>query len=375
MRQAVDNTLEPLESRMMFSVTAVAAGGVLIVNGDTNANVITVSRDVTGNLLVNSGAVNITGTTPATVASIHDLQIFGQDGNDSITLDTTNGALPAAKVSADSGNDTVIGGAGDDIIDGGAGNDMLLGTDGADTLHGGAGDDLIDGNGGADTAFLGAGNDTFVWDPGDGSDIVEGGTDTDAMVFNGSAASENIDLSNNAGRLKFFRDAGRITMDVNDVETVNFNALGGADNVTIHDLRGTDVTKVNVNLAGPNRAADDQLDSVVVEGTNARDLITVGGGGLGGISVGGLAARVNVTGADPTDKLAVNGLDGDDLIIASALNANSIAFSADGGRGNDILIGSAGNDTLLGADGNDILIGAAGTDQLNGGSGLNVVIQ
>ena len=39
-------------------------------------------------------------------------------------------------------------------------------------------------------------------------------------------------------------------MDLNDVETVNFNALGGTDTVTVNDLSGTDVTQVNVNLAG-----------------------------------------------------------------------------------------------------------------------------
>ena len=30
-------------------------------------------------------------------------------------------------------------------------------------------------------------------------------------------------------------------MDLNDVETVDFNALGGADTITVNDLSGTDV--------------------------------------------------------------------------------------------------------------------------------------
>ena len=30
-------------------------------------------------------------------------------------------------------------------------------------------------------------------------------------------------------------------MDTNDVETVDFNALGGSDTVTVNDLTGTDV--------------------------------------------------------------------------------------------------------------------------------------
>ena len=40
-------------------------------------------------------------------------------------------------------------------------------------------------------------------------------------------------------------------MDLNDVEHINFSALGGADNIVVSDLSGTDVTQVNLNLDGP----------------------------------------------------------------------------------------------------------------------------
>ena len=39
-------------------------------------------------------------------------------------------------------------------------------------------------------------------------------------------------------------------MDTDSVEMVDFNALGGADTVTVNDLTGTDVSSVNVDLAG-----------------------------------------------------------------------------------------------------------------------------
>jgi Ca2+-binding RTX toxin-like protein len=48
-------------------------------------------------------------------------------------------------------------------------------------------------------------------------------------------------------------------------------------------------------------------------------------------------------------------------------------FTADGGDGNDILIGSRGNDTLSGGAGDDILIGNGGQDVLDGGTGNNNV--
>jgi hypothetical protein len=101
---------------------------------------------------------------------------------------------------------------------------------------GGNGNDSIDGNRGNDVALMGNGDDTFVWDPGDGSDVVEGQNGHDTMLFNGANQSEKIDLSANGSRLRFFRDQGNITMDTAGVERVDFNALGGADLVTVNDL-------------------------------------------------------------------------------------------------------------------------------------------
>jgi Ca2+-binding RTX toxin-like protein len=85
---------------------------------------------------------------------------------------------------------------------------------------------------------------------------------------------------------------------------------------------------------------------------------------------------VNITGAEATvDRLTVNALAGDDVVDASALSADAILFTADGGDGDDVLIGGAGNDTLLGGDGDDVLIGGPGQDILDGGSGDNILIQ
>ena len=97
---------------------------------------------------------------------------------------------------------------------------------------------------------MGTGDDTFVWDPGDGSDTIEGQTGSDTMRFNGAGVAENIDIAANGTRLRFFRDIANITMDTNDVETVAFNALGGADTINVNDLTGTDVTNVRIDLAG-----------------------------------------------------------------------------------------------------------------------------
>ena len=248
-------------------------------------------------------------------------------------------------------------------IDGGAGNDRILGGKGDDLLLGGEGNDFIDGNQGNDVAFLGAGDDVFQWDSGDGSDVVEGQAGTDTMLFNGSGGDENFDVAANGGRARFFRDLGNITMDLNDVETIRLNALGGADNTVVGDLSGTDVTKVAIDLAAVinGKTGDGALDSITVNATNAGDSVTIASVGKQ-IVVDGLSAQVTIDHADATDRLVVNGLDGDDLIDASGLKAGRIGLQIFGGLGEDTIIGSAGNDTVNGGDGDDIALLGGGDD-------------
>ncbi len=224
---------------------------------------------------------------------------------------------------------------------------------------------------------MGAGDDFFQWDPGDGSDTVEGQAGTDTMLFNGSGQNEIFDLSANGGRLRFFRDLGNIVMDLNDVEVVDLNALGGADTITVNDLSGTDVVEFNIDLAGVlgGVTGDWQADTVIVNGTNGDDVVVVAGD-ASGVAVLGLAAQVNISNAEAAlDRLVVNALVGDDAVDASGLATNAIQLTADGGEDNDELIGGAGNDTLLGGDGDDVLIGGPGIDILDGGPGDNIVIQ
>ncbi len=280
---------------------------------------------------------------------------------------------------ADSGNDALVvnGGAGSDVINastlaadhvnltmnGGAGDDVIHGSHGNDTVVGGTGND---------TASLGEGDDTFVWNPGDGNDTVNGQAGTDTLQFNGANINENIDISANGAHATFFRNVANITMDLNNVETINFKALGGADNATVNDLSKTDVTKVNVDLAATGGGGDGQVDTIVINATNGADTITVANND-GVVTVSGLAATVTISGFEATDRLVINGLGGDDAIVATGLGT-AMQFTADGGDGNDVLVGTAGNNTLHGGAGDDILIGNGGVDVLDGGSGNNVVI-
>jgi len=156
---------------MAITATFNPGAGVLTEFGDALDNNITTSRNAAGQILVNGGAVAVVGGTP-TVANTALIQTFGQGGNDVITLDESNGALPAANLFGGNGNDTLTGGSGNDQLFGQAGNDTLLGKGGADFLFGGDDNDTLTGGDGDDQVFGEAGNDRMIWNPGDDTHAV-----------------------------------------------------------------------------------------------------------------------------------------------------------------------------------------------------------
>jgi Ca2+-binding RTX toxin-like protein len=292
-----------------------------------------------------------------------------------VTVSHTDGPTDSLVVQGQGGDDTLtaanlVAGFVKLTEDGGAGNDTLVGSRGDDTLFGGDGDDFIFGFRGNDVAFMGAGNDTFEWDPGDGSDTVEGQGGQDTMIFNGANVDERIDISASGNHVRFTRDVATITMDLNGVEVVDFNAFGGADTITVNDLSGTDLTALNLDLSSAEGTGigDGASDSVIVNGTNGDDAIQIASFDNGTrIAIGGLFTFVNITGAEgANDRLTVNTLGGNDVVDASGLAANLIGLTLNGGAGNDVLIGSQGDDTFVWnpGDGSDTLEGQAGTDTM-----------
>jgi Ca2+-binding RTX toxin-like protein len=323
------------------------AADTVTVNGTQGADAFGAAGD--------AGGVNVFGLHTAVNV------FFQEQADDRLTLNALGGddVVDATSLEADGIQLT---------INGGLGTDFMIGSEG---------DDLINGGDGNDTALMGAGDDTFVWNPGDDNDIIEGQAGFDTMVFNGANIAERIDVAANGGRVRFSRDEASVTMDLNDTEAITFNALGGADAITVGDLSGTDLTEVNLNLAGTigGTAGDGAADAVTVFGTSGDDVIQAAGD-ASGVSVFGLAARVNITGAEAAnDRLTVNAQAGDDVVEASGLLAGAIQFTADGGAGDDVLIGGEGNDVLLGGIGDDVLIGGPGIDILDGGDGDNILIQ
>src|ERR1700754_2454293 len=197
--------------------------GQLTEFGDALGNTIVTSRDAAGRILVNGGAVTTVGGTP-TVANTGLIEIFGQAGNDTISLDETNGALPAANLFGGDGNDTLTGGSANDMLFGQAGNDTLLGKGGNDFLFGGDGNDTLNGGAGGEQEFGQGGNDRMIWNPGDGTDLFEGGDGTDTAEVNGGNGAEVFTVTANGTRVRFDRvDPAPFSLDIGTTEKAGGN--------------------------------------------------------------------------------------------------------------------------------------------------------
>jgi len=343
------------------TITAVFADGILTITGDDLDNTITVSRDLAGRILVNAGAIPVTGGT-ATVGNTSLIRVIAQEGNDTVRFDEANGVLPTANLLGGDGNDTLSGGAGDDQIEGGPGDDSLFGKGGIDRLLGGAGNDFVSGGVGNDELFGGDDDDVLDWLPGEGSDLAEGGDGNDELLFVGANASEDVDISANGPRLRFFRNPGLVTMDCDGIEKVTFQAKGGADHIAVRDLTDTKVRNVALDILDTD--GTDSKDTVTVEGTAAGDVIKLAGS-TNEVSVTRLDSVLTVVGAkQDSDTLTVNSLGGDDTVDASEVQAGVNFLTLDGGSGIDTLKGGHGNDHLIGGVDNDTVFGGEGDDTL-----------
>jgi Ca2+-binding RTX toxin-like protein len=348
-----------------------------IVVGDLSGTDVTqVNIDLRGPTGTPDGAVDTVTVNATQGADVFDVAgdasgvtVFGlhattnlssMDATDQLTL---NGQAGDDVINASG----LVAGALQLTINGGLGNDNMLGSQGHDLMIGGDGNDV---------AMMGAGNDTFVWNPGDDNDTIEGQTGTDTLLFNGANIAETVDIVANGSRALLTRDVAAVTMDMNGVEAVTFNARGGADAINIGDMSGTDVTQINIDLAAvPGTAAGDgAADTIVINGTGGDDVISLSLEN-GALVIDGLASRVVIEHFDFNDTISINGLGGDDVLVASDVGLGGPQLVFNGGAGDDVLIGGAGNDRLLGGAGDDVLIGGGGTDVLDGGPGDNILLQ
>jgi Ca2+-binding RTX toxin-like protein len=188
---------ETLEPRLLLS-SAVRTSGVLRIYGDAGVdNVITVGLDAGRDNVV----VTINGTTTTVDADdLKKVRIFGDTGNDTITIDDSQTHFSIQtyifagdgddRVRCRNERDYVEGGNGDDRISLGGGRNLALGDAGADVIDGGGQRDFISGGAGSDTLSGGGDRDQLQGDNGD--DLIRGGY-TDPTLNNREGFDDNTD--------------------------------------------------------------------------------------------------------------------------------------------------------------------------------------
>jgi Ca2+-binding RTX toxin-like protein len=292
------------------ATTATFSAGTLSVFGDSAANSIAISRDAAGAILVNGGAITVSGGTP-TVANTARMQVFGLSGNDNLSLNEANGALPPANLFGGADNDVLTGGSSADQLFGQAGNDTLLGKGGGDLLFGGNDNDTLTGGDADDQVFGQSGNDRMIWNPGDDTDLNEGGDGIDSVEVNGGNGAEQFTTTANGTRVRFDRiNPAPFSIDIGTSEKLTLNANGGDDTST----------------ATGNLAA---LIAMTVDGGTGNDTLRGGNG------------NDFLLGGDGND--FVDGNQGNDTAF---LGAGDDTFQWDPGDGSDTIEGQDGNDSM-----------------------------
>jgi len=170
------------------------------------------------------------------------MNISLREGNDILSMRSTNGVdgpviseapIGESHVSGAQGDDRLLGHAGVDHLNGGLGNDTLLGAPGNDVLDGAENADRLEGENGNDT-LLGEGN-TDVLIGGRGEDVLRGGAGNDFINSREpdgtTAVADGVDCGTGFDTVEAdLKD--RVQADCNDVdrapvgETPNVDILG-----------------------------------------------------------------------------------------------------------------------------------------------------
>jgi Ca2+-binding RTX toxin-like protein len=328
-----------------------APGGTTLLSGGDGFDVVTYGYLEATSVFVNlpDTTLNAGGAAGHTYQGIEEFFLSGFDDSfiGSAAGDIVDGYFGNDDIAGGGGDDTLsgnrgldrlLGDGGNDVLDGGSGNDQLFGGDGNDTLRGGdpflhtgvvlepGGDDLLFGGNGSDTLSGNDGDDLL--DGGAGADSLSGGGGFDIASFGDAAAGVSIDLTKASST--WTGDAqGDVLTGIEEIDLTAF----------------ADVVRGDGNANNASGAdGDDQLF-----GLGGDDLL-VGGRG-----------NDSLNGGDGNDVLRGDGAGfrstGDDFLLGNAGND-----LLDGGRGNDRMNGGTGNDTLWGGRGGDFLVGEAGAD-------------
>ncbi|MDP2781876.1 Mbeg1-like protein [Devosia sp.] len=243
--------------------------------------------------------------------------------------------------------ENVVGGSGDDTIEGDSEINILNGVAGNDVLSAGAGDDILIGGTGADVLIGRDGNDTYVYERGDGHDVIIEGT------MEGSADVLSISGVNGFTQTVVSASGKDLLIEI-DPST---SAAGDGGSILIEDY---------LDMAG------DYGVETIIDGDNnvwtKQDIFQfLYGNSSGGLDIWGTSENEVFVGTAQVDSF--HGEDGDDHLIGNA-GADSLI----GGGGDDIIEGGTGDDWLVGDAGSDLIEGGGGADHLSGGLGDDMLL-
>ena len=255
-----------------------------------------------------AGCATATPTIVGCTGDFDAIVVFGNGGNDTITMtliadglpplhgeayggsgddtlkappDTRDVPQPETYIDGEGGNDTIVSGNGQDELHGGDGNDTMQAFEGPDVVRGEAGDDSVS-----------AGKEE---PDANAADVVDGGPGFDQIP--------DVDADYNRG----FDDDVSVTID----GQANDGEAGEGDNVIA-------VEKLRIVANRATLVGSDAADDFFVEGYGS----------------------------------TIRGMGGNDRLIAY--------------DGSDTIEGGAGDDFLEGGFGNDVLDGGSGVDQFRG---------
>ena len=291
-------------------------------------------------------------------------------GHDCVQIDAASATCSGPRklrVDGADGDDTLSGVG---LLIGGVGNDVLNGTDGHDVFEPGPG---------ADRVFAGSGNDQVVEErDGFTADVLDGGEGVDMVSFRGRRTPVTADFTvvpqvagseGEANRVTGFETAYGGGGDDSLRVTAPVTVPTGRDAYAAVYLGGGDDRLEVVGPAG--FSVDGEAGDDVLIGSDGPDSF-VGGPGRDRL-VSGAGDDVISNGADSRPDVVRTGAGDDEVSGTDAYSRSRDREDIDGGPGDDDLRGNGGRDKIAGGDGDDQINGLSGADTLTGGRGRDSV--
>jgi Ca2+-binding RTX toxin-like protein len=346
--------------------------------GSTNDRILDGPRNVTGNLPTGNDTLGGGGGDDVIDVTNGNDKVDGGEGRDRVQINYYGSSVPVIsgvalpgfdyRYESGAGRSIDLVGIEDIFINGGTGNDIITTYGGNDLLGDGNGD-VFDN----DILSSGAGDDNL--DTEGGHDVLDGGAGIDdgSLTWTDSTAAIVSVAAPNGFDMRFESGANYSANFVN-IENVIIFAGTGNDNVTTgagNDIYLDSLAAVSGDDFFGGGGGDDY--QFIQTGHDKGD----GGDGYDGAQLEWGDATAAVISAAPSAAYEIRLQTGGSRSAELKNIENIVLFSGSGNdnvtfvNGDDLAFGGNGNDVFDGGGGDDYLAGEGGTDDLRGGAGAD----